>query len=428
MQVLRLAAQRRAVPVLAAAQVLGGVGVASGIAVNGLLAQQISGSTALAGLAQTMAILGAALLALPLARLAQVGGRRRALSSGYTVAATGAALSILAGVLDSFVLLLLGAALFGGATASGLQSRYAALDSADASRRGRSLSLVVWATTVGSVLGPNLSGPGGALGRSLGIGDLTGPYLFSLAGFVAAAAVVWLLLRPDPLQAARAAGSPQPAGSPMPSGSPRAQGGLGAAAAFRSVLARPAALLGLVTVGTAHAVMVAVMVMTPVHLHDGGATLQVVGIVISVHIAGMYALSPVMGVLADRVGRPPVIGAGLALLALASVLAATGGAGAHGRLGVALLLLGVGWSACLVAGSTLLSESVPGDVRVAVQGLSDLVMGVAAAGAGALAGPVLAVRGYPTLALGSLLLLVPVLVLLAHRVRETRFAPVGGRV
>lgn len=394
------AAQRRALPVLGAMQVLGGVGVASGIAVNGLLAQELSGSTSQSGLAQTMAVLGAAVLAVPLARLAGARGRRPALAVGYLIAAVGAALSIAAGVAHAFWLLLVGAALFGGGSAVGLQSRYAALDAAAADRRARSLSLVLWAGTVGSVLGPNLSDVAGRLGRSLGLTTLTGPFLFSLTGFLAAMLVGWLFLRPDPLVVAQRLGNGHNPG-------PRA----GLRRAVAAVRSSRTALLGLVAVGTAHAVMVGVMIMTPVHLHDHGATLRVIGLVISVHILGMYAASPLMGWLTDWFGPRRGILAGIAVLLLACGLAATGPTQDDVRLGIALTLLGLGWSSCLVAGSTLVSSSVEDDVRTAVQGLSDLVMGVVAASAGVLAGPVLQEWGYPTLAVAAAVLLAPVLVL-----------------
>jgi MFS family permease len=398
-------ARSRAVPVLAAAQVLGGIGVASGIAVNGLLAEQLTGSASLAGLAQTMGVVGAAAMAVPLARLAAARGRRPALTTGYLLGTVGATVSIGAALLDTFWVLLVGAALFGGGTASGLQTRYAAIDGVPATHRARSLSLVVWATTVGSVTGPNLSSAGASIGRRVGVPDLAGPYLFSVAAFGLAALLVAVLLRPDPLAFVLAAGRAPADAAGLPAERVGLRGAVAAAGAA------PAARLGLVTVGTAHAVMVAVMVMTPVHLHGDGAGLKIIGFVISAHIAGMYALSPVFGALSDRLGRRPVVGTGIGLLALAMLLAGTAGPGAHLRLGIGLVLLGLGWSACVVAGSTLLSESIEPPARTAVQGLSDLVMGVAAAGAGVLAGPALSGGGYGMLNALTTILLVPVLLL-----------------
>ena len=398
-----MSAHRRTVRVLVASQVLGGVGVASGIAVGGLLAEQVSGSTSLSGLAQTASVLGAALLAVPLARLAARSGRRVALAAGYGAGLAGAALAVLAASTGTFWLLLAGTLLFGGATAANLQARYAATDDAPAAVRARSLSVVVWATTVGAVAGPNLSGVGGRVGEAVGVPSLAGPYLFSVLSFVSAAAVIGLML-----------GHRRPPGGAVESGARPS-----VATALRAVVAEPRARLGLAAVATAHAVMVGVMVMTPVHMGHGGASLQVVGIVISAHVAGMYAASPLMGWLTDRAGRVPAITIGVGLLLCSLLVGGFGGAGDHARVGVALTLLGLGWSCCLVAGSTLVSESVPETVRTSVQGASDLVMGIAGASAGALAGPVLATAGYPTLTLGASLLLVPVvvLVLLLSRAR-----------
>ena len=412
----RADAQRRAVPTLVTSQALGGVGIASGIAVGSLLARDLSGSTTLAGLSQTATVLGAALLAVPLARYAQRAGRRPALSTGYLVGLAGASLILLAAEIGSFALLMLGSLLFGGASAAGLQARYAATDAAAPSARGRALSLVVWATTVGVVLGPNLSDAGGSLGRRIGLPVLAGPYLFSVVAFALAALLVLVRLRPDPLELRTAPPSDE---APEVAGSVRSS--------LAAVVAVPRALLGLVAICVAHAVMVGVMVMTPVHLVDHGATLRIVGLVISAHVIGMYAASPLFGWLSDRAGRLPTIGLGVVLLA-GSLVVAGSSQSSHGRAGLGLMLLGLGWSACLVAGSTLLSESVPDDVRTSVQGVADLLMGLAGALAGAAAGAGLGLLGYGGLNAAAAFLLAPVLVLLvAGSRRSAVLGPVGPR-
>jgi len=391
-------ALRGRVGVLVASQVLGGVGVASGIAVGGLLAQQVSGSTSLSGLAQTMGVLGAALLAVPMAALARRRGRGPALATGYACGLLGGCLAVVAAVTDQFLVLLMATTLFGGGTAAGLQARYAATDGAPAHVRGRLLSVVVWATTIGSVAGPNLSSVGGDLGRGLGIPALAGPYLFSCTAFALAAAVVLLLLRGP-------AGSPD---EPVTHDARQAPVRTGTADALRLVARLPAARAGLVAVAGGHALMVSVMVMTPVHLGDHGASLRVVGLVLSLHIVGMYALSPVVGWASDRVGELPVVGVGVLVFGAAAVTGASAGPAAHAQVAVALTLLGIGWSCTMVAGSALLSASVPAAVRTQVQGAGDLVVGVTAAAAGALAGPVLELAGYAWLNAAALLVLVPV--------------------
>lgn len=373
---------------------LGGVAVASGFAVAGLLAENISGSTSMAGLVATSTTLGAAILAVPLARLARSHGRRVSLTAGYLIATAGALQSVVAAQVDSLVLLLLAGCLFGSGSAANLQSRYAATDAADPKHVARSLSLVVWATTIGVVVGPNLTGAGGSVGTSLGVLALAGPYLFSIAAFALALATVWFGLRRLQQVTVRTKVERQPL-----------------VATFRLVMAIPHARLGLLAIAAAHMVMVGVMSMTSVHLRHHGASLTIVGFVISAHVAGMYALSPVMGWLTDKLGRIPTVGVGLAILACAMTVAALAPDEAHALTGLALVLLGLGWSACLVAGSTLLSRSVPEDIRTSAQGLSDLTMGALASISGTTAGPVLAYLGFHWLAILCGLLLIPIALL-----------------
>lgn len=404
--------QRTTLRVLVVSNVLGGVGVASGITVFGLLAEAISGSTSMSGLAVTATTVGAAALAIPLARVAQSSGRRPALGIGYLAALLGAALSIVAALADSMVLLLVASCLFGGGTASNLQARYAAVDAAEPKHRARALSLVVWATTVGVILGPNLTGVGGRAGEAVGVPALAGPFLFSTVAFVFTLAAVWIGLLP--LHRARAG---QPVSTvERPS----------LATTFRQVMAIPPARLGLVAIAVAHAVMVGIMSMTSVHLRHHGASLTVVGFVISGHVAGMFALSPLMGWLADRFGRMPTIAIGLGTLAASTVIAAVAPDHAHGVTAIALFLLGLGWSACLVAGSTLLSESVPIEIRTAAQGMSDLTMGVLASIAGTASGPILDYYGFHWLAIICGLLLIPVAAL-AVNTRQPRPEASGVR-
>jgi len=398
-----VALQRRTVRVLAGAQVLGGVGVGAAISVGGLIAEDVSGSTTLSGLSQTSSVLGAAVLALPMARLMSVRGRRPGLAGGYVLALAGTVLVVLGAVAGRFSLVLLGAWLMGAGTATNLQSRYAAADLADPGSRARALATVVWATTLGVVLGPNLTGPGATVAGWFDLPPLTGPVLFSVVAFTMAAAVVHLGLRPDPLLTARAVGEEEH----LPSVPLRE--------ALRAAAASPPAVLAIAAVATAHTVMVAVMVMTPVHMRHHDASLEVVGFVISLHVAGMYAFSPVVGWLTDRLGRVPVLVVGQ--LVLVAAVAVSGSFTANGALGVGLLLLGLGWSCALIAGSTLLTESVASGVRPGVQGASDFVMGICGAAGGALAGVVVGLAGYGTLNALAGLLVVPVLVLVVGRRR-----------
>ncbi len=406
------AAQRHTLRVLVVSQALGGVGTAAGIAVSSLVAEEILGGPGLAGLAQAASTVGAAAVAFPLALVAARGGRRPALATGYAVGLAGAVLALLAVPAHSFGLLLVGALLFGSASAANLQARYAAADLAPAAQRGRAIGLVLAALTVGAVAGPNLVDPVGGPARALGLPRLAGPYLLSALAFAAGALVVSARLRPDPLQLSGGAGA-------VVRPSPRA--------ALREVAANPVARLGLTAMAVSHAVMVGVMSMTPVHMHDAGAALRVIGIVISVHIAGMYAFSPGVGWLADRLGRMPLLAVGASTLVLACALAGT--APAHGgpQLTAGLFLLGLGWSFGLVAGSSLLVDAVAVERRAQVQGAGDLVQSAAGGLAGLLSGLVVAAAGYAVLAAASALLVAP-LVLAALRLRRSSPGPAAEGV
>ncbi len=406
------AVHRRTVRVLVGAQVVGGLGVSSGVAVGALLASSVLGRPDLAGLVQSAQVLGSALLAIPAAGLAVRFGRRAGLGMAFTVAASGGVLAVAAAQLRFFPLLLIGMAMFGGGTTAGLQGRYAAIDLAAPEHRGRTLSVVVWATTIGAVVGPNLVGPGGRFGEWAGIEPLAGPLLLGAAVMLVAAALVWFGLRPDPLLLARslAEAAPSAATTVMATGRRRGVLRQGLAAARRSTLAT----VGLAAVVVAHTAMVSVMAMTPIHMDHGHASLELIGFVISVHIAGMFAFSPIMGWLSDRVGRIPVIAGGLVTLLAAVALSGTAPEGHSAGLTAGLFLLGLGWSACLVAGSTLLSESVAVDDRPVVQGASDLMMGLAAALGGAVSGVVVGQLGYGVLNTGAAVLVAALLVVVVR--------------
>lgn len=376
-----------------AGQVLAGIGMGSTLSVGAILATELSGSAGWSGMAATLSTLGAALAALPLAHLAKSRGRSWSLATGAWIAALGAILAVTATLTSWFPLLLIALALIGVGTAVNLQARFAATDVSEPSHRATDLSLVVWATTVGAVSGPNLIGPGSALGLWLGLPELAGPFVITGTAQVLAGLIYRFGLRPDPLEmsslwAEEFTHHSEPTTS-----------------ADHPVNRRTA----FVSISLSHATMVAVMAMTPVHLVDHGATLVIVGFTISLHIAGMYALSPLFGLVADRVGRIPTILLGQFLLA-ASLLATGFGSESEGWVIVGLILLGLGWSAATVAGSALLTESTPPDRRTRTQGLSDVVMSGSGALGGALSGVILLMVGYDGLSFMALALVLAIVV------------------
>lgn len=426
----------RNVVVLVLSNLLAGVGVASGAAVGALLAEDLGG-TSVAGLAQATGVLAAAVASIPLAGLAARRGRRRALSLGYALATVGALLIVTAALAGQFLVLLAGLALYGIANATNLQSRYAAAENADQTTRGRTMAVVLWATTVGSVAGPNLAGPGAALARTVGLPVLAGPYLFSLAAYVLAGTVIALLYRsaqvpvlaPATMPGATPSTTPDAATSDAgPAGATRPPEGTtavgqrrkadGALASLAWALRTPRTRFAVVTTAIAHSVMIMVMVMTPLHMQHGGMSLQLVGLVISLHVLGMFAFSPVFGWLTDRLGPLAVGACGLTLqasavavgLVAARAAAAHGGHGTESVTAIALVLLGLGWSACVISASAVLA-AVPDDLRrLPLQGANDALMNYAGAAAAAVAGPLLAWGGFQAVNIVGAVLLVPAVV------------------
>ena len=393
--------------VLVASQLLAGVGVASGVAVGGVLAEKLTGTTALAGLAQTSSVLGAGIWAIPLARLAQRRGRRWGLGTGYALAVLGAATIMVAAALGWVPLMFVGFAGFGAATAAGLQARFAATEVVRPAFRARAMSIVLWSTTIGSVAGPNLSSLGFGVGQRFGIEPLTGPYLFSLLGFAAALVIIGLALHPQ-VEAGAGAGAVAAPTRMLP--------------ALRVALRNRVTVLAVVAITCSHTVMVGVMVMTPVHMIHDGFTLELVGLVISVHILGMYGASPLFGWLTDKITARWVLVIAVVIFAVALVVAGTSGSSRFATMSIALGLLGLGWSAGMIGGSTLLTESVPQPLRRQVQGSADAIMNVAAASSAALSGLIMGRVGYPGLAVVAAVVVVPMAILVIRSL-TTRSEP-----
>jgi MFS family permease len=397
----RAALQRRTLRVLVAAQVLSGLG-GSGAAAGALLALDITGSDALASLPLALLVVGSAATVVPISALSRRAGRRTGLGTALAIATAGAVGIVVAGELESFALLLAASLLFGAGNTAVMLARYAAVDLSTPDERGRAIGRVLVATTFGAVAGPNLMDPAGRVASAIGLPDLTGLFLTSAAAFALAGLVLTVFLRPDPLLVAtgrRAEASTTALADPLEvtTGRPTEARAVPPPVPLRDLLSPTTAVTGLTTVVVANFVMVAVMAMAPVHMHDHGHGLQFVGLVISLHVAGMFAPSPLTGWLTDRLGPLAVAGGGATLLIVAGILSAASGSQAA-TFALGLGLLGVGWNASLIAGSALLASAVPIAQRPRVEGAGELSMGVAAASATAIAGPVVGVAGYAALA------------------------------
>lgn len=392
------ALQRRTLRVLLAAQVLAGVGLAAGITVGALLAEDMLGATGWAGLPAALFTAGSAAAAVAIGRVSQASGRRPGLAAGYGVGALGGAAVVVAAAIDSPGLLLVALLFYGAGSAANLQARYAGADLAAPEHRGRAVSTVLVATTLGAVLGPNLVEPTGHLASAMGIRELAGPFILASAGYALAAMVVLVRLRPDPLVTARRIGR---------------EAGAGATPSAPAVMSVRTVRLGAAAMVLAQLVMIAIMTMTPVHMRDHGHGAGAAGFVISLHVAAMFLPSPLTGRLVDRIGRRPVLLASVLTLLGAGLIAAAAPPDSVAVLSVALILLGLGWNFGLVGGTALVTDAVPLESRARTQGMVDLAIALSGSAGGLGSGLVVAGAGYSALALTggvAALALIPLLI------------------
>jgi MFS family permease len=397
--------RRRTLWSLVAGVALGSTGYIAAVTVATIVAQSITGDTTWAGAPGASVVLGAAVGAIVLSQVMVRWGRRSGLAIGYLISVGGALLATTAVVLASMPLLLIGTALIGFGNASNQLSRYVAADLYPPDRRASALGTVVWGATAGAVIGPNLAAPASHVAMALGLPALAGAYLVPVV-FVGLAAILTLVaLRPDPYAIADTSSRHD---------HPAVERSV--PASLRSVLRRPNVPVAIVALITGQVVMVLIMTMTPLHMTAHGHDLGAVGIVISGHTFGMFGLSPISGRLTDRFGSVPVILAGLATSATASVMAAIAPADGGLVLFVALFLLGYGWNLGYVAGSALLTQDLSLAERTRLQGVTDAMIWSSAAAASLGSGVVVAAAGYATLGiLGAALVIVPVWLVLARR-------------
>lgn len=381
------AIQRRVLRTLFGSQVLGGLAVGIGVAVGALLIEDLTGSSTYAGLGQSLFVGGSALVVIPAVRVTERYGRRGGLAFGYIGAVLGASLVVLAIHLANAPLVLAGYFLLGSASYAGLQTRYAAADLSPPEKRGSHLSLILWATTLGSVTGPMLAAVANNQWRAWFGGPEYVGAMAAMGGLSLLTAVLLLAtLRPDPLLTARELSGE--------TGAPKRS----VADGLRMARSNADVRTGVIAAALGHFVMVGVMAMTAIHIRHGmddlDQALTVVGVVLGLHIGGMYALSPVFGRLADRFGPRPILVAGVAMLVAACAIAGSAAVTNHTQISVGLVLLGLGWSAMTVSAATLVTGAVTPAERPSTQGFSDMVMGLAAMGAGVASGPIVEYLGY----------------------------------
>jgi MFS family permease len=413
------AARTHALRTLFAGVGLGSTGYIAAGTVSAIVATELAGTSSLAGVPAAIVVLGSAFGSAWLSTLMARRGRRLGLIVGYSVGVVGAIIALGAVLAHSFLVFLAGTALLGIANSANQLSRYAAADMVPALRRATTLSTVVWASTIGGVLGPNL---GPIVGRWLGgfgLPELAGVYIVTLVLVAAAVVVSFMFLRPDPSVLAWVVPEPQTAAASTagdeadrPAPPPRYP-----TASVRELLRRPSVNAAIIALVAGQVVMTLIMTMTAVHMTEHGHDIGAVGIVISGHVFGMFALSPISGRLTDRLGPMPVIVAGLCLSAFAAFVGASAPPDGGPMLFVALFLLGYGWNLSFVAGSTLLSSGLASAERTRIQGAADALIWCSAAAASLGSGVVQSVAGFTALCLLGLVLAIAPMTLLVLRRR-----------
>ena len=392
-----MSSRRRPTAAFFAGVAVANTGFIAAVTVTGLVAEEITGSASVSGIPGAVGTFGTALGATAVSTLIGRFGSRFGLSVGYFIAAAGAAMATTAAIVTSFPLLLAGMLILGIGHSATQLSRYAAAELYDAHHRARAVGIIVWAGTIGSVIGPSLLEPAGRVATNGNLPELSGAYAVAVALFAAAAFLYLLFLR----------GSSRAARDQLTDESPPQR------INWSELIRLPQVQVALSAMIIGQFVMVLIMAMTPIHIRHIGLDLGVVGFVISAHTLGMFALSPVTGWLTDRLGSVRVIAAGVGLLAGSAVLAAAAPTSGRTQLAIALFLLGLGWNFGFVAGSALLTRGVPQHIRTQLQGRADSMVWMSAALASVASGFVLATAGYATLNIaGALLALVPLAVII----------------
>lgn len=402
--------RRRSLLTLVAGVGLGSTGYIAAVTVSTIVAQDLAGSAAWAGLPGATIVIGSAAGSALLSALMVRRGRRVGLTVGYLLGTLGALIAALALIAGSFAVFLVGTSLMGFANSANQLSRYTAADMYPVSRRASAIGIVVWGATIGAVLGPNLVRPAGSVAESAGLPELAGPYLALVMFVGVAAALTFARLRPDPYELADQRDIAEPHDGPAPTA--------------RSLLRRPTVVVSVAALIVGQVVMTLIMTMTPLHMTDHGHDIAAVGLVLSGHTFGMFALSPLSGRLTDRFGSPRTILAGMTVLAVSSALSVAAPPDGGGLLFVALFLLGFGWNLGFVAGSAMLASGVDVAERTRLEGITDALIWSSAAVASLGSGLLVTFAGFASLGLlGLAMVAIPVALLFARRTSLPAAAP-----
>lgn len=382
-------------------------GFIAAVTVAALVAEDLLDSVALSGMPAAAATIGVAVGTTPVAALMAARGRRVGIAGSLVLGVAGAVMAVVAIGVESFPLFVLSLFVVGFGASGDRLSRYAAADISTSDQRALAIAIVVWAGTIGSVVGPALLETVEGIAESFGMEGLAGAYMLAAMSVVFAVAVTYFFLRPDPLSFVEDDPSTRQVGTRRDA---------------MGVLSDPRIQFAIVALAIGQVVMVIIMSMTPIHIRRAGDDLGTIGLIIAAHTFGMFALSPATGWVADRVGRPKVIIGGHVVLLISALMAATASGSDTAMLFAALFLLGVGWNFSFIAGSAYLSEVAPVELRVSVEGLADTVVWTSGAAASLSSGLLFALSGYAALCfIGAAMVALPALTGFRHR-RELALA------
>ncbi|MBO1510226.1 MFS transporter [Metabacillus bambusae] len=391
---------KRTLFVVVISQIFGGAGLAAGVTVGALLAQDMLGTDSVAGIPTALFTLGSAGAALLVGRLSQRFGRRTGLAVGFLAGGIGAIGVVISALMNSILLLFISLFIYGAGTATNLQARYAGTDLANSTQRAKAVSMAMVFTTFGAVAGPNLVGVMGEVAKSIGIPALAGPFILAAVAYILAGLVLFILLRPDPFIVAKAISDTQRTTSSK-------------LFIEENTINKRGIFAGATIMVLTQFVMMAIMTMTPIHMGHHGHGLSEVGLVIALHVGAMFLPSLVTGYLVDKIGRTAMAIASAVTLLASGSLASMGSADSMEVLITALVLLGLGWNFGLISGTTIIVDATSPATRAKTQGSVDVLIALSGALGGGLSGVVVAHFSYAALSIAGAvlsLLLIPVVI------------------
>src|SRR5699024_6093302 len=272
---------------------------------------------------------------------------------------------VIAATWNLVFLLFLSLFIYGAGTSTNLKARYAGTDLASNKQRGMAVSIAMVSTTLGAVVGPNLTTSMVKVAAVSCIPELAGPFILAAAAYLLAGFTLFIYLRPDPLLVAKQIASEEEK-------SPSSAKTINQQNIASDSLQRAGIVVGALVLVLSHVIMVAIMTMTPIHMENHGTGLTAVGVIIGLHVAAMYLPSLGTGALVDKLGRTTMVIAAGITLAVSGLMASFASGDSIIWLTTALILLGLGWNFGLISGTAIIVDSTNLTTRAKTQGAVDV--------------------------------------------------------